>query len=150
MRPKIYLPKTLEELQKMRFEAKSALWARYVPHPFKRQVRALWYYIRCENMNLKIEDKHMTKIHKYIKNPEECINRVYQNKYNLHPGVEIIKTFRGLEFKVTATDNGGFLYNGRTYKSLSGVAKDICGHKVSGADFFGLANQKQRIENGKN
>ncbi|MDR1338022.1 MAG: DUF2924 domain-containing protein [Rickettsiales bacterium] len=150
MKKKIYLPKTLDELQKMSFTAKSALWARYVPHPFKRQIRALWHYVRCENMNLKIEPKYMTKIRKYMKNPEECASRVYHNKYNLTPGAEIIKTFRGLEFRITVANNGDFLYDGRTYKSLSAIAKEISGIKVSGPDFFGLSNKNQRIINAKN
>lgn len=142
MRTKVYLPKTLEELQKMSFEAKSAIWARYVPHPFKRQNRALWYYIQCENQGLKIEPKHLTKIRKYMNNPDACAGRVYRNKYNLCPGAIIAKTFRGLEFKVVVADNGDFIYDGRTFKTLSGVAREIAGIKISGPEFFGLNKRK--------
>ena len=150
MRSKVYLPKTLQELQRLSFERKSELWARYVPHPFKRQIRALWHYVRCENMNLQIEPKYMVKIRKYMNNPDECANRVYRNKYNLMPGAEITKIFRGLEFRIMVASNGDFLYDGRTYKSLSAIAKEISGIKVSGPSFFGLVNKNQRIENGKN
>ena len=91
----------------------------------------------------------MTKIRKYMKSLDACPARAYQHKYNMMPGTEITKTFRGLEFKVTVADNGDFLYAGKTYKTLSGVALDICGYKVSGADFFGLTNKNKRIENAK-
>lgn len=141
MKSKIYLPKTLEELKRMNHDVQSVLWARYSPHPYKRQIRALWYYIQCENMGLKIEKKHSTKIRKYMKNPDECMTRTYHNKYNLNPGSEIIKTFRGLEFRVLVADNGDFIYAGKTYKTLSAVAKEISEIKVSGPDFFGLMNK---------
>lgn len=144
MKNRAQLPRSLEELQKMTPGARATLWARYSPHPFKRQMRALWYYIACENARLHIAPKHITKIRKYMENPNLCMDRAYKLKYNLNPGTEIVKTFRGLEFKVLVADNGDFLYAGRTYKTLSAVAKEICGKKVSGPDFFGLDTKKAK------
>ena len=109
MKSQIHLPKTLEELKELSHEQKSKLWARFVSHPYKRQLRALWYYIQCENKGLKIEQKHMTKIRKYMKNPDLCSAKVYRNKYNLTPGVQIIKIFRGVEFKVLVGNKKEFI-----------------------------------------
>ena len=67
---------------------------------------------------------------------------VYKTKYNLHVGTEIIKTFRNRQYKVLVADANDFIYDGKHYKSLSAVAKEICGIKVSGYDFFGLNNKR--------
>ena len=102
----------------------------------------MWYYIACENANLKIERRFLTKLEKYAENPEECMLHVYKTKYNLHVGTEIIKTFRNRQYKVLVADANDFIYDGKHYKSLSAVAKEICGIKVSGYDFFGLNNKR--------
>jgi hypothetical protein len=141
MKKKIYLPKSLEELKKFNHKKQAELWARYVKYPYQKQLKGLWYYISCENHNLKIASKHLTKIKKYAKNPDDCLVKVYKNKYRLSPGTEIIKNFRGLEFKVTVVDENNFLWRDKNYRTLSAVAKEICGIKVSGPDFFGLNNK---------
>lgn len=141
------LPESKSELDKMTFEQKSLLWARYSPYPYRRQVRALWYYIQCERAHTAIAAKHITMFRKYMNSPDECLIRVYKSKYHLNPGTTITKTFRGLEFQVTVGDQGEFIYNNKTYRTLSAVAKEICGAKVSGNDFFGLNNK--RLNNAK-
>ena len=60
MRKKIYLPRSAEELKKLNHQKQAELWAQYHNSPYERQFRALWYYIACENANLKIERKHLT------------------------------------------------------------------------------------------
>lgn len=62
--------------------------------------------------------------------------------YNLHPSTEIIKTYHGRQYKVTIAETDDFIYNGQHYKTLSAIAKEICGIKVSGYDFFGLNNKR--------
>ena len=152
MKKKIYLPKSAEELKKLGRKKQAELWARYCDSPYERQFRALWYYIACENANLKIERKFLTKLEKYAENPEGCMLHVYKTKYNLYTGTEIIKTFRNRQYKVLVADANDFIYDGKHYKSLSAVAKEICGIKVSGYNFFGLNNKSalKEAENGKN
>ena len=77
-----------------------------------------------------------------MNNPDECLSRVHKSKYHLNPGTTITKTFRGQEFKATVRDRGEFIYNDKTYRTLSAIAKEICDHKVSGNDFFGLTNKR--------
>jgi len=142
MRKKIYLPRSAEELKKLNHQKQAELWARYHNSPYERQFRALWYYIACENANLKIEHKHLIKLEKYAENPDECMIKVYKTKYNLHPGTEITKTFRNHQYKVIINEANDFIFEGNHYKTLSAVAKEICGIKVSGYDFFGLNNKR--------
>ena len=132
------LPKTFEELKALSQDERARLWARYSPHPFKRQMRALWYYVQCDRQKLRIEPKFLAKIKKYKDNPAECATRAYQNRYFIRPGAIITRTFRGLEHRVTANDDGTFYYNGQTYRTLSGIAREIAGIKISGPKFFGL------------
>ena len=117
------LPESKSELEKMDFEQKSLLWARYSPYPYRRQARALWYYIQCERAHATIAAKHVTMLRKYMNNTDECLSRVHKNKYHLNPGTTITKTFRGLEFKVTVGDRGEFIYNNKTYRTLTANAK---------------------------
>ena len=142
MRKKIYLPRNAEELKKLSHQRQAELWARYHNSPYERQFRALKYYIACENANLKIERKHLIKLEKYAENPDECMIKVYKTKYNIHPGTEITKTFRNHQYKVIISEANDFIFEGKHYKTLSAVAKEICGIKVSGYDFFGLNNKR--------
>ena len=84
MRKKIYLPRSAEELKKLSHQKQTELWARYHDSSYERQFSALWYYIACENANLKIERKHLTKLDKYAENPDECMVKVYKTKYRLY------------------------------------------------------------------
>lgn len=53
------------------------------------------------------------------------------------PGTIITKSYKGQEVAVKVLAEG-FEYNGKTYKSLSRIAKEISGVHQSGFVFFGL------------
>jgi hypothetical protein len=55
----------------------------------------------------------------------------------IRPGTQMIRQWRDKTHSVTAID-GGFEWNGQTYKSLSAVAKDITGTNWNGYAFFGI------------
>jgi hypothetical protein len=55
----------------------------------------------------------------------------------LKPGTRLLRAWRGTTYTVTVADPG-FLYDGRTYSSLSVVAREITGTPWSGPVFFGL------------
>ena len=52
-------------------------------------------------------------------------------------GTQFVRIHRGIEHQVTVT-RSGFEYQGKTYGSLSHVAKDITGARWSGPAFFGF------------
>lgn len=52
-------------------------------------------------------------------------------------GARLIREWHGRTYTVDVID-GGFRYDGRDYKSLSQIARDITGVRWSGPRFFGL------------
>ena len=138
------LPKTFEELKALSQDERARLWARYSPHPFNGQLRALWYYMQCKTSHIHLETKYLNKLKKYKADPAECANLVYQHRYSLTPGTTITRTFRGIDHKILVQEDKTFLYNDKIFTTLSAVAKEITGIKISGPDFFGLNKRKKR------
>ncbi len=58
------------------------------------------------------------------------------------PGVVIHRTHKDVVHEVTVLDDG-FEYRGEQYKSLSAIAKKICGAQANGFAFFGLAKSRE-------
>ena len=61
----------------------------------------------------------------------------------LGPGVKLIRMWRGEAHQVIVTD-GGFLWRGKTFRSLSIIAREITGTQWSGPLFFGLKKTKPK------
>jgi hypothetical protein len=58
-------------------------------------------------------------------------------------GTRLIREWRGIEHSITVRDDG-FEYQGRPYRSLSAIARQITGTRWNGLVFFGLKNQRAR------
>ena len=56
------------------------------------------------------------------------------------PGTRLLREWRGQTHEVIATERG-FLYQGKSQKSLSGIARQITGTRWSGPVFFGLKSR---------
>jgi Protein of unknown function (DUF2924) len=52
-------------------------------------------------------------------------------------GTILVREWQGTSHHVTVVD-GGFLWNGKTYRSLSGIARAITGISWNGPRFFGM------------
>lgn len=63
----------------------------------------------------------------------------------LASGTRLVRHWHGLEHVVTATADGGFEYQGKTYRTLTAVAKMISGQHCSGPRFFGLAGPGKEV-----
>jgi Protein of unknown function (DUF2924) len=61
---------------------------------------------------------------------------------DLSPGTVLAREWSGQHHRVMVLD-GGFAWQGRTYNSLSEIAKAITGTKWNGPRFFGLRDRKQ-------
>ena len=60
------------------------------------------------------------------------------------PGTTITRSFKGKQITVKVTDNG-FVYRGKTYKSLTALTIHITGYgAVSGPRFFGLVGARAK------
>ena len=55
----------------------------------------------------------------------------------LKPGAKLVREWHGETYSVTALEQG-FEFNGRRYRSLSKIAREITGAHWSGPRFFGL------------
>lgn len=60
-------------------------------------------------------------------------------KFEVTIGTKFIREFKGEKYEVIAV-NGGFIFNGKLYKTLSAVANVITGTHWNGKKFFGVAN----------
>ena len=58
----------------------------------------------------------------------------------LESGSKITRSYKGVVHTVEVISNG-YLYNGKQYKSLSGIAKAITGKSWNGKVFFGVKNE---------
>lgn len=61
---------------------------------------------------------------------------------SVKPGTRFIREWQGRTVEVTASE-GHFLYRGRTYGSLSAIAREITGTRWSGPAFFGIGPRKE-------
>lgn len=68
---------------------------------------------------------------------------VLANKHTviLSAGSQITRSYKGSIYTVEVIGNG-YLYNGKQYKSLSGIAKAITGKSWNGKVFFGVKNER--------
>lgn len=135
------LPKNMADLRVLPKEKITHLWGHYFTGG-KPQMKPLWYKIQCEQMEYKIESRHLSRLFKYAKNPELYSGRSHKVKYHLKPGTELVKKFRGTEHVVRVLADDRFTYNGKPYSTLSAIATEICGHKMSGNHFFGFDNKR--------
>jgi hypothetical protein len=68
--------------------------------------------------------------------------RFEQKRRELSAGTVLTREWNGRHHRVMVLEQG-FAWEGRTYKSLSEIAKTITGTKWNGPRFFGLRDQKQ-------
>ena len=55
----------------------------------------------------------------------------------LAPGARLVRGWHGRTIEVLATEEG-FLFEGRSYRSLTSIAREVTGARWSGPRFFGL------------
>jgi hypothetical protein len=72
-----------------------------------------------------------------------------RRRSDLRPGTILIREWNGQPQRVMVIDEG-FTWNGKTYRSLSGIAHAITGTKWNGHRFFGLRDKyRDKPTNGK-
>ena len=63
------------------------------------------------------------------------------NKYTFDSNSQIVREWNGKKYHVAVLGKNAFKYDGKHYKTLSAVAKEITGAHWSGPLFFGLRKQ---------
>lgn len=64
--------------------------------------------------------------------------RIKPRAFNFAPGTLLLREWGEREHRVAVTAEGLFEYEGRSFKSLTAVARQITGQHRSGPEFFGL------------
>ena len=59
----------------------------------------------------------------------------------IRAGARLVREWNGRTHTVTVEEEG-FIYAGRSYRSLTAIAREITGARWSGPRFFGLAAKK--------
>jgi hypothetical protein len=60
----------------------------------------------------------------------------------LRPGAKLVRSWHGRTICVTMRDDGRFDYDGKTWRSLSHIARSVTGAYWSGPRFFGLTSRR--------
>lgn len=140
------LPKSFENLKKLDVQKIQKIWEKLfnenIPNFATIPYRLIWYKIQVSQTNESIEQRHLLRLQRYSRNPEEYVDKANKTKYTLKPGSLIIKTYKDKKHTVKIISNNQFQYNDQIFRTLSAVAMKICGKKVSGYDFFGLDNKR--------
>lgn len=75
--------------------------------------------------------------------PSNGVRRPRTTSPSLPAGATLIRVWRGRTHEVTVVQGGkAFVYQGKTYRSLSSIATEITGMVWSGPQFFGVVNRK--------
>jgi DNA invertase Pin-like site-specific DNA recombinase len=75
--------------------------------------------------------------------PSNGVRRPRTTSPSLPAGAKLIRIWRGRTHEVTVVQGGkAFVYQGKTYRSLSSIATEITGMVWSGPQFFGVVNRK--------
>lgn len=79
----------------------------------------------------------------------ESLGLSSRGERKLRPGTVLVREHDGIHHHVMVVDDG-FSWSGKTYRSLSAVARAITGTRWNGRRFFGLISPEHSVEqNGK-
>ena len=119
------------------------LWIKYYGHPppkpvsRKLLIRALAYAIQVKHYGglPKRLRKELLRIAQESRSSAK--NDDAPRRRPLSPGTRLLRDWHGHSHSVEVMGHG-FLWNGRTYRSLSVIAREITGSNRNGPKFFGI------------
>ncbi|MCL4652466.1 DUF2924 domain-containing protein [Burkholderia multivorans] len=76
-------------------------------------------------------------------------NKKFDRDIRLMAGTILTREYQGKEYRIMATVDGQYEFEGRLYRSLSRIAKEITGTAWSGPVFFGLKSSAVKKPAGK-
>lgn len=114
---------------------KTYLWQRIA-----YRIQELEYGALPEEAHAKVKElaQEYDPINNKALRPDVAIKRYISRDKRLPiPGTVITKNYKGAEIRVKILDNG-FEYNGKVYRSLTAIAKEVTGAHWSGFTFFNM------------
>ena len=91
--------------------------------------------IEFRKVDRALMDRNKRRIQQII---ESGKNKKSDRDLQLAAGTILTREYQGKEFRVMVTVDGQYEYEGRPYRSLSRIAREITGTAWSGPVFFGL------------
>ncbi len=120
-------------LEQMGLEALRTEWRRlYGPPPKLRSVELLRYILAW-----RIQTERLGGLAAETKRTLRRQGAVHLPSGGLAQGARISREWRGQRYEIETVD-GGFVFEGKAYGSLSQVARAITGSRWNGPRFFGL------------
>ncbi|HEU0160916.1 MAG TPA: DUF2924 domain-containing protein [Rhizomicrobium sp.] len=141
------LDATVDELHHLDLDALRKRWrmqfGRSAPKNLPKRIlyRLFVYRIQAETYG-DLRGERVQFLNTVARDKAVPLADVSQSNYGgLKPGIVLVREHAGARHRVAVTD-GGFIWNGTSYPSLSQVAKAITGTAWNGPRFFGLREQQ--------
>ena len=77
------------------------------------------------------------KLARWAEDPKQAEKKTVREKTSLQLGTRLLRDWRGERYEVIVQEDG-FLFQGKKYRSLSGISRAITGRHINGRRFFGL------------
>ena len=97
--------------------------------------------IEYRKVNPQLLDRNRRRIQALM---ETGKNRVRDRDLNLMPGTVLTREFKDRVYRVVVTADGTYEFEGRAYRSLSMIAREITGTRWSGPLFFGVKESSRK------
>jgi hypothetical protein len=146
VRTKIDIEAALNRLDDLARDELAKLWEqRYGRPPPKSISRQLLLLSAAFALQAKAYGDLRSQTRKRLTGDREAAPRV--QGAILQPGSRLARVWNGRTHHVDVVEDG-YLWNGRTYRSLSAIASEITGAKWSGPRFFGLVSRSDMRREG--
>ena len=107
------------------------------PHAHYDFMRGHVAWIKQTKKHSGLKRTTQTTLQKLMKQLREEGDIAPDNALIIKPGTRLVRQYKGTRYEVIATHEG-FLYQGKEYKSLSMIAREITGTRWNGKLFFGV------------
>jgi Protein of unknown function (DUF2924) len=139
VRTRIDIEAALNRLDDLSRDELAKLWEqRYIRPPPKSISRQLLLLSAAFALQAKAYGDLRGQTRKRLTGGTEAAPRV--QSADLKPGARLARVWNGRTHHVDVVADG-YLWNGRTYRSLTAIASEITGAKWSGPRFFGLVSR---------
>lgn len=132
----------IAELEGMDVPALQRKWEELYGMPAPRRMRAAFLMRACayriqEQAYGGLKATTLKQIEKVLADFRAGEAMTIRPKRKLSPGVRLVREWGGVTYHVEVLETG-YQWRGRTWRSLSAIAREITGARWSGPRFFGL------------
>lgn len=136
----------IDEIQRMSLPELRKKWIDLFgsdPNKYSKQylIRRLAYRVQ-ELIYGGLSEETKATLRRWAETPEKMVKKAVREKADLQPGTRLVREWHGEEYEVMVQADG-FQFKGKTYRSLSAIAREITGRHCGGRRFFGLNPTKK-------